>query len=135
MELIRIILDTNFFFVPFDFNIDIFKEFDRNIQKKYQLITFPPILNELKNLGEKKSSLKWKKRIQFAQKIAEKCEVLNEQVLKKESIDDFILRIAKKNNWIVATNDKHLKKKLRQNKVKFIYLRQKTHLILEDLLF
>ncbi|MHA1298100.1 MAG: type II toxin-antitoxin system VapC family toxin [Candidatus Helarchaeota archaeon] len=135
MDLVKIILDTNFFFVPFDFNVNIFREFDRIIQTSYEVVTFPAIIDELKNLEKKRSSIKWKKRIQLAMKIVEKCKVIKKIPDTEEKIDVFILRIAKENNWIVATNDKELKKKLRQNRINVIYLRQKSHLVLEGSLF
>jgi len=135
VDLVKIILDTNFFFVPFDFNVNIFREFDRIIQTSYEVVTFPAIIDELKNLEKKRSSIKWKKRIQLAMKIVEKCKVIKKIPDTEEKIDVFILRIAKENNWIVATNDKELKKKLRQNRINVIYLRQKSHLVLEGSLF
>ncbi|MFX0135693.1 MAG: nucleotide-binding protein, partial [Candidatus Hodarchaeota archaeon] len=65
----------------------------------------------------------------------EKCEIYNESPLQKETIDDFILRIAKEKKCIVATNDKVLKKKLKSQGVPIIYLRQKSYLILEGSIF
>ena len=135
LEFLGIILDTNFFFVQFDFKIDIFEEFNRIILTNYRLMTFPAIIEELKNLGAKKNSVMWKKRIQMALIIAEKCEIHNESPLPKESIDEFILRMAKDKSWIVATNDKLLKKKLKNHGVPIIYLRQKKYLILEGFTF
>ncbi len=128
-------MDTNFFFILFDFKIDIFEEFDRIIPTTYRLLTFPAIIEELKKLGTKKDSVIWKKRIQMALKITEKCEIHDDSPLPKESIDEFILRIAKEKNRIVATNDKVLKKKLKSHGVPIIYLRQKKYLILEGFTF
>ncbi|NVM01886.1 MAG: nucleotide-binding protein [Candidatus Helarchaeota archaeon] len=135
MEFIGIILDTNFFFIPIDFKIDIFEEFDRIIQTNYKIMTFPAIIEELKKLSAKKTSVSWKKRIQMALKIAEKCEIYDESTLQKENIDDFILRIAKEKKWIVATNDKELKKRLKSQGIPIIYLRQKSYLMLEGSTF
>ncbi|MFX1453635.1 MAG: PIN domain-containing protein [Promethearchaeota archaeon] len=135
LDFLGIIIDTNFFFVPFDFKIDIFEEINRIILRNYKLIAFPAIIEELKKLEAKKNSIKWKNKIQLALKLAENCEIYEESPLPNETIDNFILRIAKEKNWYVATNDKTLKKKLKNQGVPIIYLRQKKYLILEGSTF
>ena len=76
-----------------------------------------------------------KKKVQLALKIAEKCEIYDDFPFSTENIDDFILRMAKEKKWVVATNDKELKTKLKKMGIPIIYLRQKSHLLLEGSLF
>ena len=45
----EVFIDTNFFMIPFQFNVDILEEFKR-ILPNYQLVTTKFVINELKGL-------------------------------------------------------------------------------------
>ncbi len=128
---LKILLDTNFLLIPAQFGIDIFQEMDRLISQKFEIIIFPGIVEELNTLS--KESLKRHKEVSMTLEFVKKCKIieLNPELLALRNIDEIILRSAVLNKWIVATNDRGLRKKLRFNKVPVITLREKTHLILE----
>jgi len=125
-----VILDTNFLFIPLKFKVDIFSELERlyGISPKC-IITLGTIkeLEYLKN-DAKPSFLK---EVNFAERLAQKCEIAKIQMMPEEKVDDLILRYALETHYPVATNDLALKKKLRNNGLSIIYLRQKTHLEME----
>ncbi|MCX6821949.1 MAG: nucleotide-binding protein, partial [Candidatus Aenigmarchaeota archaeon] len=50
----RIILDTNFLMIPYQFNVDIFEEIKRIMEEKYELIIFDKIIEELERIAESK---------------------------------------------------------------------------------
>ena len=109
--------------VPFQFNVDIIDELEKAFPS-YKLITPEFIINELVGL---KKNLKGKDRVAagIALKIAKSSNVNIENILLKngESVDDGLLRISK----VLATNDKNLKKRAKENGLTVIYLRQKKY--------
>ncbi|MFX1518630.1 MAG: PIN domain-containing protein [Promethearchaeota archaeon] len=115
-----------------EIQINIFSEFDRIIQKKYALITLSGIVKELQGLLIN-SKTKKRKKVEFALQFLKSAQVkiLNEELLSSETIDEYIIRIAKKSNFIVATNDQDLRHKLRIEGISIIYLRQRSHLVLD----
>jgi len=127
--MVRVILDSNFLLVPFQFRIDIFEELN-NLLGKAEPIILSTTLEELKKIIEKSSA---KRRMQFsaALELAKRCKILEVKKQASESYDDVILRIASELKFPVATNDAELRRKLRKAGVATIYLRQKARLIAE----
>jgi len=127
--MVKIILDSNFLLVPFQFRIDIFEELN-NLLGKAEPVILSTTMEELKRMAEKSSA---KKRMQFsaALKLAKKCMILEVKRQASETYDDVILRIASKLKFPVATNDAELRKKLRKAGLATVYLRQKARLIVE----
>lgn len=125
----RVILDSNFLFVPSSLKIDIFEEIE-NIVGRFEPIVLSVTLQELKKLANSKSE-KMRKEASFALDLARKCVTLNVQRKKWEKNDDVIVRIAKETGCPVATNDRDLRKKLRKEGIATIYVREKKYLNLE----
>jgi rRNA-processing protein FCF1 len=123
----RIIVDSNALFIPLEFKIDIFAELSRLLNRNYELILLSPVKRELETLTQK-SSPKTRKNATFALTLAEKLTFVKIQEKPNEPTDDTIIRIAKQWKTPVFTNDKQLKKKLRDISVPVIYLRQKSRL-------
>jgi rRNA-processing protein FCF1 len=127
---VTIILDSNFLFIPLKFGVDIFEEFKRLFSKYVKCYVPRTVLNELFRLrkGAKPSFLK---EIDFAEKIAENCEILENSLKPGESVDESIIEIAKKMKCIVATNDSNLRKKVKESGLSVVYLRQGAYLEVE----
>ncbi|HIE18310.1 TPA: hypothetical protein EYP75_01145 [Candidatus Bathyarchaeota archaeon] len=127
--MVKLILDSNFLLIPFQFRIDIFEEIN-NLLGKAEPIVLSTTLEELKRKAEKSSA---KKYMQFsaALKLAEKCEILEVKREVSENYDDVILRVASELKIPVATNDAELRKRLRRAGLATIYLRQKSRLVIE----
>ncbi len=121
-----ILLDANFLLIPAQFGVDIFQELDRLVSKKFELTILNKTIEELKNLA--KYSLKRQKEVQIALELAKKCKIIEIESSKDSfnNVDDIILHLAVINRWIVATNDRKLRKKLRANQISVIYLRKKA---------
>ncbi len=120
----KIILDTNFLTIPYQFNVDIFEEIDRIMEEDYELITLDRVVEELKNM------IKSKSKDAVAAKIAlELIKKKNVKVIStdEKKVDNAIIELADENT-IVATNDKILRKKIKDKNVKVLYLRSKKHL-------
>ncbi|MFA7398687.1 MAG: hypothetical protein GX799_04555 [Crenarchaeota archaeon] len=125
----KIILDSNAFFVPLKFKLDIFQGIKQLLQCNVEFILLSPIKQELEILA----NVKEHKQAHFALKLAEKCKVVIVEG-HKENTDDIIVRVAKKWNTPVFTNDRELKRRLRDISVPVIYLRQKSRLYIDGLI-
>jgi rRNA-processing protein FCF1 len=127
---IRVILDSNFLFVPSQFQIDIFDELAKLLNQRFEPILLSSTYEELLTMA-KKGSPSRRKQASLALKLAEKCRPVNIERSTKETNDDVILRTATEWKSSVATNDRELRKKLRKKGVSVIFLRGKSRLALE----
>ncbi len=127
---LKVILDSNFLFIPSKFSIDIFQELGKVLNQSFEPILLSPTLTELHRVSQTKSQ-KLQRQAAFALKLASRCSEIAVEKDPKESYDDVILRVASKEKWCVATNDRVLKRRLRRENVPVVYLRQKSHLAIE----
>jgi hypothetical protein len=127
---LKVILDSNFLLIPSQFQIDIFEGLMNLLNQRFEPILLSPTYNELRTIAEK-SSPNLRKQASFALKLAEKYNIVYVKQKINEAHDDLILRIAEKWRCPVATNDRELRKKLRNHKILVIYLRGKSRLEME----
>ncbi|MBN2517794.1 MAG: nucleotide-binding protein [Candidatus Altiarchaeota archaeon] len=127
MDETLVLLDTNFFLVPFQLGVNIFSELDRVLQTNYTLVTLSPQLDELTRLSKdaKKGSDKTAARIGL--ELARGMRVIESPLKGDEAILDF----AKRNKCIVCTNDSELRKKLKGMRTRTIFVRNRQKLALE----
>jgi rRNA-processing protein FCF1 len=121
---LRVILDANFLFIPLQFNVDIFDELSKLLNRRYEPVILSSTQKELEGLAES-SSQKTQKQALLALSLAKKCSLVNIEKSHNESYDDVIVRIASKWKVPVGTNDIDLRKRLRKNGTPVIFLRQK----------
>ena len=126
----EVFIDTNFFMIPFQFNVDILEEFKR-VLPNYKLVTTSFVINELNGL---KNNNKGKVRLAagLGLKIAKsgEIEIRNVPLNKGESVDDALIRIS----TVLATNDANLRKKAKKKGIPLVILRQKKYLAVEGYL-
>ncbi len=125
----RVILDSNFLFLVFQFKIDIFDEMEALIGR-FEPVVLSTTVKELEELT-KRGSEKLRRQASAALKMAGRCKVMNVEMEPGETFDDVILRIAKEWRYPVATNDRTLRRRLRGEDVPTIFLRQRSHLEIE----
>ena len=127
MDSKEVVIDTNFFMVPFQFNVDIITELEK-ILPSYKLTTPSFVINELKGL---KNNNKGKTRLNanLALKLANssKIEIKDISLLENETVDDALLRVSE----VLATNDIELKKRAKDKGITVAYLRQKKYIAVE----
>ncbi|PTD94445.1 DNA-binding protein [archaeon SCG-AAA382B04] len=119
----KVILDTNMLMTPEQFGINLFSELDRVINKKYQPILPKSILNEIQNIYENGKGEN-KRAASIALDLINDCEIIETE----EEGDDAIMEVAKKYESAVASNDSELIKRLKNNNIPVIILRQQSHL-------
>lgn len=131
-ETLKVILDSNALFVPLELKIDIFKETKRLLNRNLELILLSPVKQELELLAIKDSP-KTRREAMYALKLAEKCKYVVIDNPEKLSTDDVIAKVSKAWKSPVFTNDRQLRKRLKDISVPVIYVRQKSRLNIDGL--
>ena len=132
-EPLKVILDSNAFFAQLELKIDIFEETKRLLNRNIELVLLSPVKHELELLAAKDSP-KTRREAAFALKLAEKCKYVAVENSEKLSTDDVIVRVSKAWNSPVFTNDRQLRKRLKDISVPVIYVRQKSRLDIDGLI-
>ena len=128
-EVLKVILDANFFFVPSQFRVDVFEELANLLNQRFDPIFLSSTKMELEGLAQ--SAPKIRQQALLALRLAEKCSFVLVDKNPDETFDDVIVRVASDWKCPVATNDKELKKRLRKIGVATIFLRQKRRLAMD----
>jgi len=123
----KVILDTNFLMIPFQFNVDILSEIERVMMEPYTLFVLDKTIDELHRIvklqkGKDKNSAKL--ALEYI-----KCKA---DIIKTEEgkyVDDAIISLSD-NETVVCTQDRNLKKRVKDNKAKIIEMKQKSYLFL-----
>lgn len=127
---LKVILDSNFLFIPAQFRLDIFEAMSTLLNQRYEPIILSTTRRELEKMAEK-GAPKLRQQAKMALGLAEKCQLVHVERKIEESNDDVIVRIAEQWKCLVATNDSELKQRLRDISIPVVYLRQKSRLELE----
>jgi rRNA-processing protein FCF1 len=122
-----VILDSNALMMLFEYSINLDEELKRLVGL-HKIIIPNFIIRELKSISEKGQGHK-KIVAKPALKLAKKFSIYN--VKTDKNGDDAILELAETLSAIVVTNDKELKRRLKNKSILTIILRNKSHLIVE----
>ena len=127
MESKEVVIDTNFFMVPFQFNVDIIDELEK-VLPSYKLTTPIFVINELKGL-KRNNKGKIRLNADLALKLANSSniEIKDISLENNETVDDALLRVSE----VLATNDIELKKRARKKGITVAYLRQKKSIAID----
>jgi rRNA-processing protein FCF1 len=129
---LKVILDSNALFVPLQFKIDVFSELERLLNKRFELILLSAVKRELERLAEK-GAPRMRKNACLALRFAERCRLVEVDAEASVPVDDVVVEAAKDWGATVFTNDKQLRKRLRDISVPVIYVRQKSRLEIDGL--
>ena len=136
----QIFLDSNFILVPSTLKIDIYKQLEINFPKTFELVVLSAMFTELEDKIRKyQRKTKLKQEYQLCRAILEQQKYTLIQCERKHPgklVDDLLLEYAvnsfkKGNDVYIATNDKELRRKCRNHKIKVIFVRQKKFLEIE----
>ena len=118
----KVLFDTNALLMPFEFKADPYKGV-KNLIPDAELITLRECVEELKGLKPKK----WEDILSIG---INKGLKIVESGISGLPVDDIIVRYAKTHHCLVLTQDKFLKKKLLNNSLRLVVLRQKKYFII-----
>ncbi|MBW2985147.1 hypothetical protein KY313_00625 [Candidatus Woesearchaeota archaeon] len=133
----KILLDTNFLLIPAAFNVDIFSELNRLFPRN-KLFILDLSIGELKNI-ELKQKGKHKQEARLGLQMIKKYKISTIKTEKHINaskststihVDNLIVDFALTGGYLVATQDKEIKVKLKKQNKKSITLRQKKYLII-----
>ncbi len=125
----QIILDTNFLLIPAQFKVDIFAEIERIMDEPYELCIVDSTIDELEKLRASDSiSGENKRAAGLALQLIKAKGICHLKTEKNLNTDKLIVELAKQSDCIVATQDKDLKRILKENRIRLIVLRQKNYL-------
>jgi len=121
-----VILDSSAVIMCFEFSIDLEKELTR-LLGSYHIVVPSSIVGELEFLSKKGAGNK-KIKAKASLKLVENYETV---VVDEKNADDSLIILAKMMNGVVVTNDKELRKRLRDASVSVVFLRAKKKLMME----
>ena len=113
-----VILDTNTLLMVFQFRINLESELNR-ILGSYEIVVPSTVKKELKTLKERYAKI----ALSFSERYR--------TISANGNPDDSIIELAEKEKGVVVTNDRILKKRLREKNIPVVYLRGKNHLEIE----
>jgi rRNA-processing protein FCF1 len=128
---VKVILDTNFLMIPFQFNLDVFQEIEYLLQKKVDFVVPSSVKSELTGISARGGE--GAAEASLALQLASRCRVVEVTLNPGESVDDAIVKASQKLSAVVATTDIELKKRLRDINVPVVYLRDKSKLEIEGM--
>jgi rRNA-processing protein FCF1 len=114
---VKVLIDTNAFTLPVQFGIDLFSELER-ILGSYEPLVLDGTLQELQRLGA--GSGKDASAARVGRALAERCTVVG---VPGGTVDERIVRYARKSGCTVVTNDIGLKHRLRESGIRVIGMR------------
>jgi rRNA-processing protein FCF1 len=129
---LRVILDSHALFVPLQFRIDVFSELERLLNRRFELVLLSAVKRELEVLAEKGAPI-MRRNACLALRFAERCRLVEIEAEASALVDDVIADVARGWGAAVFTNDKVLRKRLRDISVPVIYVRQKSRLEIDGL--
>lgn len=122
----RVILDANFLMIPGQFGVDIFSEMDRVLERGYEIVVPEPVVRELEGISEGGGGDA--KAASVALQLIEEKGL--ERVHAEGNADEAILEMAG-GDTVVGTQDRELKKRLRERGVTMLVLKNKNYLDVE----
>jgi rRNA-processing protein FCF1 len=115
-----IVLDTNALLMPFEMKINIDIALSA-LLGDVRVIVPAPMIGELKNLENKYAKV--------ALSLARKYEIFHTDTMGDDAVVEAALRL----DAYVLTNDKELKRRLRELRIPIVYLRSNHHLVVETI--
>ena len=122
----KIILDTSAILMIFEFTVDLEKELTRLVGK-YHIFVPKQVVEELRILSEKGDGVK-QRYANASLKLVEKYEKIDVEAI---NADDAVLKLAKKVDGIIVSNDRELRNRAKELSIHTVFLREKSKLSYE----
>jgi rRNA-processing protein FCF1 len=119
----KILLDTNFLLLPAQFRVDL-----SGLREHGSLATLDACIKELEKLSKGRGIAGRQAAVALALVKSKNLRVIPGR---KKDTDSALVNCAKRHGYAVATNDRKLIKKLKNNGIRIIRLRQKKYFMTE----
>jgi rRNA-processing protein FCF1 len=126
----KVVLDTNFLMIPGKFHVDIFEELKKLLNFKYELFIFLGTIKELERIASGQTKDKATAVVAINLIKQKNLKTLENSL---QIVDDMIIQEISKNpqEYIVCTQDKVLKQRVKAVKSKIITLKSQKYLSYE----
>ena len=124
----KVLCDTNFLLIPIRFGVDILAETSEAVNDIVEFYVSSKVVEEI-NLLISNAKPGLERELRFALNMANRFRIIEDD--SSLSVDDSLIRLAEKNNMILGTADKELRKKAKNSGVKVVFLRQSRRLLLD----
>ena len=125
-EKIKVLLDTNFLLTMVRHKIHGFEEIKGKLPAEFY--TLSRVIHEFKSLGNSDKKIKNEVAIVEAVLKSNKVKIIDST---KEDTDSELVELSKQ-GYVIATNDKLLRRRVKQAGGKTIYIRSLTYIDVED---
>lgn len=126
MNKVKILLDTNFLLTTIRYKLHGLSEIKKQVPAEFYVLS--GTIDELKNLSN--TNKKIEKEYLLVKKMLQN-EKVNGLKSNTENVDNELLEFSKE--YIIATNDKELRRKIRENGGKSIYIKKLTTIDLSEI--
>lgn len=120
-----ILLDSSMLMIPLEKKINLSYELERILPISFEIVVPSVVLRELEELKERAEQSR-KRKAHLALSLAASFRIIDS--LEEEEADKELIRLAKEHNAIIATNDRELRLKLREEGVVVISLHGENRL-------
>ncbi len=127
---VKLLVDTNFLLIPFRFKVDIFDASQEAVNDLVEFYVSTRVLSEIKILKEH-SKPPFVKQLELAEQLAGDCIIIEDRSVTQ--VDQSLIDLALRGGMILGTSDAELRQNARKEGIKVLYLRQKSHLVLDGL--
>jgi rRNA-processing protein FCF1 len=124
----KILVDTNFLLVPVRFKVDIFTESQNAVNDIVEFFVSSRVLDEIQILKDRSKGA-FVRELKLAERLAENCKIIEDS--SKTRVDQSLIDLAFDEGMVLGTTDAELRQNARKAGVKVVYLRQKSHLVLD----
>jgi rRNA-processing protein FCF1 len=130
-----VVVDTNFMTIPSQFNVDIFDEAERVLERRFEFVILSSVVREIEAKARETKGGSNKLAFRVAKDLVSMCRLIEEEnSLSKLPVDDQLLEYVVSVQGVLATNDKELRRLARTRGVPVLFLRGRKQLALEGTL-
>ncbi len=122
---VGVLLDTNMLVLIAD-GINILDQIEERLAIRPRYIVLTPVLEELRRIASNsRPSVARKARfvLEFVKKY---CDIVDIDINEYRDVDELLIKYALRHGYAVATNDKELRRRLRENGIPEIYIREES---------
>jgi len=118
-----IVLDTNMLMLIAS-GVNVLEQIEEKLAVKPRYVVLKPVIIELEKLASS-GRPGVSKKASFALEVVRRlCEVVEADAVEEKGVDELIIEFAEKHRAVVATNDRELRRKLRERGIPEIYIRE-----------
>ncbi len=130
-----VVVDTNFMTIPSQFNVDIFAEAERVLERSFEFVILRSVADEIETGVRESKGGSNKLAFSIAQDLTSRCRAVEtEKSISELPVDEQLLEYTMQVQGVLATNDKELRNRARERGVPVLFLRGRKQLSVEGTL-